>query len=447
MKRLAALVLLAAAPAFAQVDNGWQEIQNGWGEIQTVPGYSGMPAPPGCVSTSVPFFGASVTLTCDGGISYDAATNRLSVGALRIGTSTTAGWVLTADANGYGSWQAGGGGGTAGTGEDSILIGTGATSTALRSVAVGAYSAATGDGGVAAGDRATATGGGVALGVTASAIGGVTLGYISNGRDGVVIGAFANGTAVNGGNVAIGLGANSGTYDSIVLGRSSLATASNQFVAGSHVIAGVGPITDVYFGSGVYNTIGQVEDVTFHGTGGSGTNVTGGDVGVASGAGTGDSPASLVIISGDALGGATGSSPHAVVKRAVFNLSGRSLSGGVASSLFDVPLLSSPSSSGGQIYYTIRATDGTEEIVTEGRVRWVVRRTGAGPTYASTVTPDIEVTSPSSGTLSTAWEFVSGTDKATMRVTPTITGISPTLIELVTEVHCQGRTDIVPIPF
>ena len=58
----------------------------------------------------MPFFGASVTLGCDGGITYDAATDKLSVGALRVGTSTTAGWVLTADADGNGTWAAGGSG-------------------------------------------------------------------------------------------------------------------------------------------------------------------------------------------------------------------------------------------------------------------------------------------------------------------------------------------------
>lgn len=66
----------------------------------------------GCAANSVAvFLGTPVALSCDGGLTYDATTDKLSVGALRIGTSTTAGWVLTADANGNGTWTAGGSGG------------------------------------------------------------------------------------------------------------------------------------------------------------------------------------------------------------------------------------------------------------------------------------------------------------------------------------------------
>ena len=91
MKARIALValLLIAAPVFAQ-SNGWQEIQNGWGEMQTVPGYSVMPAPTGCVSTSVPFFGASVTLTCDGGLTYDGTNKKLVVNRIGYNAYTTA---------------------------------------------------------------------------------------------------------------------------------------------------------------------------------------------------------------------------------------------------------------------------------------------------------------------------------------------------------------------
>ena len=90
MKRLVGALLLCASTALGQA-NGWQEIQNGWGEIQNVP-LSGVPT--GCTASSLALFlGSPVAMGCDAGISYDAATDKLSVGALRIGTSTTAGWV------------------------------------------------------------------------------------------------------------------------------------------------------------------------------------------------------------------------------------------------------------------------------------------------------------------------------------------------------------------
>ena len=39
---------------------------------------SGFVAPTGCVSTSVPFFGADLKLTCDGGITYDSTGRALT---------------------------------------------------------------------------------------------------------------------------------------------------------------------------------------------------------------------------------------------------------------------------------------------------------------------------------------------------------------------------------
>ena len=42
MKRLAALLLLVAAPLLAQAPNGWQELPNGWSEIQTPPNAPGL---------------------------------------------------------------------------------------------------------------------------------------------------------------------------------------------------------------------------------------------------------------------------------------------------------------------------------------------------------------------------------------------------------------------
>lgn len=50
--------------------------------------FSGFVAPPGCVSSSVPFFGAAVTLGCDGGITYTAATGTLAVSIFKVGSGT-----------------------------------------------------------------------------------------------------------------------------------------------------------------------------------------------------------------------------------------------------------------------------------------------------------------------------------------------------------------------
>ena len=84
MKRLlAALFLLSAAPAFAQVSMVGAPCNMTDGSCAGV--LSSFVAPPGCVSSSVPFFGAAVTLGCDGGITYDGTTDTLTVGKLSSG--------------------------------------------------------------------------------------------------------------------------------------------------------------------------------------------------------------------------------------------------------------------------------------------------------------------------------------------------------------------------
>ena len=50
--------------------------------------YSSMPAPSGCVFTSVPFFGADLKLTCDGAFAFATATKTLTVGALAANNVT-----------------------------------------------------------------------------------------------------------------------------------------------------------------------------------------------------------------------------------------------------------------------------------------------------------------------------------------------------------------------
>jgi hypothetical protein len=79
VRRLLAALLLVASPALAQ-SNGWREAANGWGEIQTAAG--GVPA--ACITAGmVPFLGSPVSggYTCDSGLTYDAATDTLTVGA------------------------------------------------------------------------------------------------------------------------------------------------------------------------------------------------------------------------------------------------------------------------------------------------------------------------------------------------------------------------------
>lgn len=405
---------------------------------------------------------ADGTLTCDtpaggGGITNAAGanvipksdgTNLVASNITDDGTNISFAVSPLSPGAGANSWRAGSG--AVAAGDNAVAIGYQASAANGQGVAIGYQSSAVGPGGVALGDRAVSSANsGVAIGLTARAgQGGVAVGYnaqaVATGGDGagMAIGdsSLANGLV----GIVIGAGASAAGKHGVVMGYQAALTGHNQLVIGG-ADATYSRIADVYIGDGVTNAVPL--STTYHATGGSGTNVAGAPLIWASGAGTGTANASYSGVKGDALGGSSGATANPTVYRAIFNLSGKALTSGAASSLFDVPLPASPSSSGGQIMYTIRATDGTAEQVTTGLVKWVVRRTGAGPTYASTVTPETEVTSASSGTLTTAWAFVAGTNKVTMQVTPTVGTITPTLIELVTEVHSQGRTDIVPLPF
>lgn len=94
MKRLLAALLLVASPALAQA-NGWGEIQNGWGEIQTATGGSSTPAT--CLTAGqIPFLGSptSLGMGCDAGLTYDAATDTLSVGRALVSDGGAGAWAV-----------------------------------------------------------------------------------------------------------------------------------------------------------------------------------------------------------------------------------------------------------------------------------------------------------------------------------------------------------------
>jgi len=140
----------------------------------------------------------------------------------------------------------------------------------------------------------------VVIGWGASATGGssVTMGYSAStqGDAGqVAIGRAA--TANGNGGTAIGGFTDTNGYASTVLGVRSEATADRQFVVGSSSYH----INDVYTGNGVTNA--APEDVTYHATGGSGTDIAGANLTLAGGAGTGTGAGGHLIFQTAAAGG------------------------------------------------------------------------------------------------------------------------------------------------
>lgn len=104
--------------------------------------------------------------------------------------------------------------------------------------------------------------------------------------------------------------------DSIALGYLTQIRASNQFVVGSETSA----ITDMYIGEGVIST--GPSDVTINATGGSGTDIAGADLTLASGKGTGSAVGGDLIFS-TADVGATGTTLQSLTEKMRLTYNGR----------------------------------------------------------------------------------------------------------------------------
>ena len=163
-----------------------------------------------------------------------------------------------------------------------VAIGNSAVTTGNSSVAIGS-SASCGTFGGAIGQGVSSTGSGVTIGKGAT--GAFALGY--NADSSAHSSAIAIGTSALAGTtyaIAVGKSANSSFTGSIALGYNTDTTANNQFVVGSHDTTSA-RITDVFIGRGVVSAL--AEKTTHHATGGSGTDIAGGDYGIAGGKGTG----------------------------------------------------------------------------------------------------------------------------------------------------------------
>lgn len=174
-----------------------------------------------------------------------------------------------------------------------LCIGPGSVASGANScVAYGRNATATKAGTTALGDRSSATQtNATAVGLSASCA----------SQYGVAIGAQSSATTAYGG-IAIGDSARATADRTHAIGRASVAshtyticigsytasTASNQFIVGSSDC----PIYDVYVGIGVVNSVPV--SVTYNGTGGSGTDIAGGDINIAGGKGTGSAAGGVV---------------------------------------------------------------------------------------------------------------------------------------------------------
>lgn len=189
------------------------------------------------------------------------------------------------------------------TGYENVFIGQGsgrANLSGQRSVAIGTSAANLGT----ACDRFVAIGYS-ALGAAGSAADCVGIGYsagiVNTGNSNTYVGSYSGYTMTScNSNVMLGYSATLSTI-----------TQSNAFVVGSSYA----PIYDVYVGQGDFNA--SASAVTYHGTGGVGTDKVGGDLVMAAGQGTGAGTIGTFIIKTPTLA-STGTTIQSLATRATF---------------------------------------------------------------------------------------------------------------------------------
>lgn len=108
----------------------------------------------------------------------------------------------------------------------------------------------------------------------------------------------------------------------------------------------------------------------------------------------------------------------ASVQRFVGNGAAKTIVDGSATALFDVACAAGEMS-GGTIHFLVRASDGTDHQALSGIATYACVNKAATLTLTVTYVAANEAKAVSSGTLTLAWTFVTGTGKGTIKLQPT----------------------------
>ena len=104
--------------------------------------------------------------------------------------------------------------------------------------------------------------------------------------------------------------------------------------------------------------------------------------------------------------------------RAIFNGTAKTIVDGSATALFDVACAASALTSG-VIFYQVQASDGTDFQSLTGMVTYASVNKAGTQTLAITEVSGNQAKAVSSGTLTLAWTYVTGTNKSTVKLQPT----------------------------
>jgi parallel beta-helix repeat protein len=238
-------------------------------------------------------------------------------GVVTTGTQTFAGaktFNSSVSSPGAGSSSERFGSGATAAGQESVALGNQASSGGFRGVAIGYLTSTSANDSIAIGGAASASVSqsvAIGSGASASTWGDATaIGFSStvSGLQGTAVGAFSSAagnfasslgrsaSAAGEYSVAIGSYSSAAFTSSIALGSSASTTASNQFVLGSTSAS----INQGYFGNGV--TASSPTAFTINATGGSGTDIAGGNLSLAGGRGTGSAAGGSLLFQTSAAG-------------------------------------------------------------------------------------------------------------------------------------------------
>jgi hypothetical protein len=120
------------------------------------------------------------------------------------------------------------------------------------------------------------------------------------------------------------------------------------------------------------------------------------------------------------------------------------LSGGTTN-LLDIAI-STVQSSGGHLYYSVEADNGTDVIIRTGQLAWsALNKAGVYSTSAQAIGTETLARSDVTDTLVNTFDFTTGTNKVLLRLTPTLTGMTATMFR-VNYMTWAGTSNNVTIP-
>jgi hypothetical protein len=174
------------------------------------------------------------------------------------------------------------------------------------------------------------------------------------------------------------------------------------------------------------NTAGTSLTINSGGATSGATNKASGDLNLNTGIGTGNSTPARVYVKTPTISGTSGTTDQTLIDRAVF-ANYKTLTSGVATTLFQVGTATNGTQAGGIIFYTISVTDGTDFITESGIVGYTNNNKAGVYTGATSILGTAAVSkSDATDTIVTTF----GMSSDNLQCTSTITGQTPTTFRI-----------------